>query len=123
MRQWKAGGHSGAAIARLRRQMVAALESHLMQGEPPRPPLAGVMLWQSFIALSELRTFGEAGPDPIRPGDIEAWARLHGRHLPPHHVTIITALDLTWLKWARTPEKDRVVGVMTAERFDALFGG
>lgn len=122
MRKFQAGQHRGAAIARLRRQLVAALVDHL-NGGTPRPPFAGVGLWQVFGALSALRRWGPNGPDPIQPSEVSAWAAPRGVILPPHHLDVLAAMDAAWLDHARTPEKDRVAGVMTGERFDAMFGG
>lgn len=108
-------------MTRLRRNLVAALRDHL-EGAPPAPPLAGVPIWQAFCALSEGRRWSEAGPDPIRPADVAAWAELHGRHVPRHHAAILFALDAAWLEWARMPKERRVTGRLTAARFDAMFG-
>lgn len=121
MRQWKAVGHRGAAVDRLRAQLVAALVSNL-HGGPPRPPFAGLRLWGVFVALSAARRWSDAGPDPILPTEAEAWARLNACHLPPHHWAIIAAMDAAWLTWARTPEAERVVGPLTGRAFDAMFG-
>lgn len=120
MRQLKAGQHRGAAIARLGRQLVAALVQHL-EGRPPRPPFAGVRLWIIFGAISAARRWGPNGPDPIQPTEMEAWARLHGVDLPPHHAAILAAMDAAWLRYVRTPEKDRVAGPLTGAAFDAMF--
>lgn len=122
MRERQAGGNRGAAIGRLRRQLVAALGANL-RGAVPCPPLAGLRLWGIFCALSDARRWGEAGPDPISPADLAAWVQLHRVCLPPHHVAIITAMDAAWLAWVRTPEADRVVGPLTGTAFDAMFGG
>lgn len=103
--------------------MVAAVQAHVTTGARPRPPLAGVPLWVAFAALSESRGWREAWPEAIRPADLEAWARVHGWAMPPHHAAIILAMDAAWLAWARVPEADRVVGVMTGAQFDAMFGG
>lgn len=122
MRERQAGRNSGAAIARLRRQMVAAVKENLA-GAPPRPPEAGLRLWLMFSALSGLRRWTEAGPDALQPSEVSAWAQLNRVSLPPHHVAILAAMDAAWLEWVGTPEAERVVGVMTAARFDAMFGG
>ena len=113
---------SGKAQRRLRAQLVAALETHLARGGRPRPPLAGQPIWQAFAALSDLRQWGEATPQPIQPSEVEAWARLSRCFLPPHHVELIFAMDAAWLKWQRTPEAERVVGPLTGATFDAMMG-
>lgn len=121
MRQFQAGVHRGPAIDRLRRQLVAALVDHL-NGRKALPPVAGVGLWQVFGALSALRRWGPNGPDPIQPSEVAAWAGSRGVVLPVHHLDILTAMDTAWLDHARTPEADRVSGVMTGAQFDAMFG-
>lgn len=121
MRQREAGRHRGAAIARLRRQLVAALVGHL-GGARPQPPFAGVGLWQVFGALSAARRWGPNGPDPIQPTEIAAWAALHGIVLPPRHLGILEAMDAAWLDHARQGEAGQVAGVMTGAVFDAAFG-
>lgn len=113
---------AGNAQARLRRQLVAALEAHLAQGGPPRPPVAGQPIWQAFAALSDLRQWGEATPQPIQPSEVEAWAKLARCYLPPHHAAMIFAMDAAWLRWQRTPEADRVAGPLTGAVFDAMLG-
>jgi hypothetical protein len=120
MREFQAGSHSRAAIARLRRQLVAALVAHLA-GLKPNPPLAGVPLWQVFGAVSARRGWGPNGPDPIRPTELRAWADQHRVHLPPHHAAIIEAMDDAWLAEARAGG-DGVAGELTGETFDAMFG-
>lgn len=121
MRERQACGNRGAAMNRLKRQMVAAMLAHL-DGNPPRPPFAGLHLWQVFAALSEVRRWGPNGPDPIPPTEVEAWARGRGITLPAHHLRIIDALDAAWLDHARKAPGERVDGVMTGEVFDAMFG-
>lgn len=121
MRERQAAVYRGHAIARLRRQMVAALVAHL-QGGHPRPPDAGRRLWQVFCALSDARGWSEAGPQPIRPSDVAAWASLHRAAIPPHHADILAAMDCAWLAWVRTPEAERVAGRLTGAAFDAMFG-
>jgi hypothetical protein len=122
MRQFKVGIHRGPAIVRLRRHLLAALTAHL-QGGPPRPPVAGVALWQAFCALSDGRQWRDGLPDAIQPSEVLAWARLHGRHIPPHHAGILAAMDAAWLAWAQTPEAERVAGPLTGAMFDAMLGG
>lgn len=121
MRQFQAWGYRSPAIDRLQRQLVAALVDHLKGGKP-RPPVAGVGLWLVFGALSNLRRWGPNGPDPIQPSEIAAWAEPRGMVLPAHHLDVLAAMDVAWLDHARTPEAERVAGVMTGAQFDAMFG-
>lgn len=122
MRKRQTVGNRGDAIGRLRAQLVAALEHHLFTGRAARPPVAGVVLWEAFAALCAGRVYGDVGPGPISMGEVEAYTRLMRVELPPHHVQILRAMDAAWLKWARTPEKDRPAGEMTGAAFDAVFG-
>lgn len=111
-------------MSRLRRQMVEALRVHLTSGVRPRVPDAGVPIWQAFAALSEGRTCGALGPDPIQYAEIAAWDRLMGVALRPDHVAIIAAMDGAWLEWARKPEAEREApaGPLTGAVWDAMFG-
>lgn len=85
---------------RLSDQLCAALEAHLQTGARPRPPEAGMPLWQAFCALSRARTYHAAGANPISFEAIDAWARMMRLPLEPGHVRIIAAMDDTWLRHA-----------------------
>lgn len=110
-------------MARLRGQLMETLRAHLVSGERPRVPDAGVPLWQAFAVLCDGRGVGAAGPEPLRPSEVEAWARLNGISLRPDHAAIIAAMDGIWLEWARKPEADRGgAAPLTGEAWDAMFG-
>lgn len=74
MRERKARGDSGAAMTRLRREQSQPC-GITSRGHRPRHPGQSAPIWQAFCALSEGRRWSEAGPDPIRPADVAAWAR------------------------------------------------
>lgn len=114
---------------RLHQQLVSALARHL-EGDPPRVPEAGVLLWNLFMAIGAVRTWHAAGPHAISHGEIEAYARLHRWPLRAHHIAIIRALDNAWLAHAYGREAgDPGVGArraqakpLTSAMFDAVFG-
>jgi len=122
MREFQVGRNRGAAIARLRVQMVAALVAHLETGARPSPPLAGALIWRAFCILTESRIWRDGLPDPIHWADGVARLRLAGVVLFPHHVDIIEAMDAAWRKWAAVPEDQRARGALTGEMFDAMMG-
>lgn len=97
-------------FARLERQLVASLETHVATGRPPDVPEAGALLWRRhFAELCGTRSYGPNGPNPIAFAEIEAWARLMRWPLQPHHVAAIRALDDAWLEhaYARRSAGDR----------------
>lgn len=84
---------------RLQKHLTRALEAHL-SGEPLRLPEGSAVLWNVFTGLSQSRTLGPAGPNPIQPSEIEAWARLMRMPLEPHHVAILAEMDRIWMRHA-----------------------
>lgn len=122
MRQFKAGRNRGDAIARLRRQLVAVVNAWCDTGKALPLPLAGVPIFAAFADLSRARRWSEVGPDPLQWSEIAAWAARPGRHLPPHHLDMIRALDAAWLEGQRKPQGEAVAGPLTAAAFDAAIG-
>jgi hypothetical protein len=111
---------------RLIRQIVAALESHLAEGQPLRIPEAGNLLWTWFLALHETRTYGDAGPHAITFAEIDAYAALMRWELEPRHVSALRMIDAAWLKHARESTGEDAgqparAPAMTAALFDAVF--
>lgn len=104
---------------RLSRVMCEALELHLTEGTRPRVPDAGVILWRCFADLCASRRFGPSGPDPIAPGEIVEWGRLHRMPFGPRHVVVIRDLDRIWLKDATKKPEPKA---LSPEGFDAVFG-
>lgn len=109
-------------MKRLTRIMCDMLRRHLAEGARPRVPDAGVIFWQAFAALSEARSIGAAGPEPIRLADLEAWARWHRVPFRPEHVAVIRALDAVWMEHARAAagKGGGAAAALTPEGFDAL---
>lgn len=99
------------------------------------PPLPYCLrhLWEWFGELADARS-GGMGPGPITFQDIDAWARLTGRHPTPWEVSVIRQLDGLWLSImpdqnATSPplvdedgELDREAIGARLERALALFG-
>ena len=119
-------------MKRLEQALCRALAAHLAGGAP-RPPEAGVPLWNAFLALSGTRRHNGTGPEAITFGEIEAWCRLMRVPLQPRHVRIIVALDRVWLQHAfneaSTPVPDGVKTLppvsahpLTADLFDVVVG-
>lgn len=59
----------------------------------PPFPKAVEYLWVAYWRIRSRRTSGE----PIQLGDIAEFIRLSGLHLAPWEVSIVEALDDTWL--------------------------
>lgn len=111
---------TGEATSRLlRRGLRRAIE-----GRGTGLPSGAEPLLRIFLALSEQRRSDGGSPLPIGFVEIEAYARLMGWPLEPHHVETIRALDREWLKAVRErgDRKGRVAGTMNAAAFDAVFG-
>lgn len=108
------------ALRRLQGQLVDALGAHLAAGGRPRPPEAGLPLWNAFLRLSRARTFGPAGPNPIGWAEIEAWARLVREPLEAHHVEILVAMDEAWLGHAFARQAGGPAKVLPAVSREAL---
>lgn len=114
---------------RLRRQLLAALRSHLSGGRG-RPPEGGTIIWNIFSQLSRQRTWHPHGPNPISYSDLESYCRLARQPLEPRHVSIVMEMDRTWLDHilaslkspATAPARPVSRAPMTAALFDALFG-
>jgi hypothetical protein len=120
-----------SALHRLQAQLCRAVEASIM-GERAMPPEAGVPLWNAFHRLSAQRTFHAVGPNPIQPAEIAAFCALTGLPLPPHHVSIILAMDRAWLEVAHRRTRPAPDGVkalppvsrqpISAALLDAVLG-
>ena len=122
MRKFKTGRNRGDAIARLRRQLCGIVSTWFETGQAMPPPLAGVPIFAAFVDLSQARRWTEAGPEALQLSEIAAWARLTGRHVPPHHLDMIRAMDAAWLEGQRKGAQEAPAGALTAAAFDAGFG-
>uniref|UniRef100_A4WSA5 Uncharacterized protein n=1 Tax=Cereibacter sphaeroides (strain ATCC 17025 / ATH 2.4.3) TaxID=349102 RepID=A4WSA5_CERS5 len=107
--------------------LCAALLEHL-EGGPARPPEAGLVLWNAFIALSRARRYSGGGPDALAFSEIAAWCALMRTPLLPEHVEILTQMDAVWLAHAYNERRRAPDGVkalppvskhgLTAQLFD-----
>ena len=81
---------------------------HLQQvmqhtGEPPEELLGPKMprelryMWEAFLSLHEGRTYGEAGPNPLSYTEMKAWCDLCHEDLRVWEISIVKALDATFL--------------------------
>lgn len=57
-----------------------------------------VNTWSAFIALSNNRSAGFSGPNPITYEQIKAWKELTEYPLSPWEVDVITKLDSIYMK-------------------------
>ncbi len=96
-----------------------------------RPPAGSELLWRWFTELNLGRTFGVAGPNPLQYAEIEAYARISRWPIEAHHVSIIMAMDSTYLEFhaRRQNTADGVKSLppistvpLSAGMLDAMFG-
>lgn len=59
-------------------------------------------VWLTFLALSERRGYGQAGPLPITYSDIFHYKEVTGNPIAPHEVKTILELDRIYMKVANT---------------------
>ena len=71
---------------------------------PAMPPALGYV-WQIFMALSNGRSYGETGPNPLCYTEMKAWCDLHGTDLVDWEIDLVKALDATFI--SAQNEKDR----------------
>ncbi|QCM09093.1 hypothetical protein CFBP6625_01025 [Agrobacterium tumefaciens] len=97
-----------------------------------RLPAGAELLWRWFNDLSQCRTFGFSGPDPIQYTAIDAYARVNRWPIAPHHVAILMAMDAVFLRYyaqrQRTAEGVKTLPPvskvpLSAGLLDAMFGG
>lgn len=63
---------------------------------PPRPGFLHLVL-PAFQELSGSRSFEQGQPLPLRPTEIEAWARLRGITWRNWELELLGVLDVAWL--------------------------
>ena len=68
--------------------------------EGPEFPSLLANVWSAFIRLSQARTQGMSGPNPITFEQIKAWKELTEYPLSPREVEVVKQLDSLWLKVA-----------------------
>jgi hypothetical protein len=117
-----------SAFLRLERQLCAAVRDALAGGKA-RPPIAGLLLWNTFQRLSAGRTYHAAGPNPIALAEIEALCRLIRLPLEPRHVAILVAMDRAWIETALASRAQpgaktlpRITGEANPAVLDAAMG-
>ena len=120
-----------SGLRRMERQLCDAVRASLRR-ERANPPEAGVMLWNLFHRLSNLRTYHAAGPNPIQPGEVVAYCVLMRLPLEPHHARILFAMDAAWLDQAHALARAAPDGVkalppiskrpISAALLDAVLG-
>lgn len=124
-------------MERLKYLLTEELRRNLVEGDRPRIPAGGDLLWRWFLDLSRSRTLHENGPNPISFGEIRAYAALHRWEMRPVHVDILFALDGVFLdvchervrvaRSASTADGTKVLPPrsnhkVTPAAFDAMFG-
>jgi len=67
-----------------------------LQGQPF--PLMVQHIWSAFVTLSESRSAGFSGPNPLSYTDIKAWMDLTNEHLSPRDIEAIKKLDTAYLR-------------------------
>ena len=112
----------------MKKNLCAALERAL-DGKPMRLPAGAEPLMEAFMALSQARSLGPVGPNPIAWEAVAAWSALMRVPLSPSHAEIIMAMDDVWMRRAyqRPPEGVKTLPPvsarpLTAELLDAVLG-
>lgn len=118
-------------LSRMERQLCDAVQAPLRR-EKPKPPEAGVALWNLFHRLSNQRTYHAAGPNPIQPSEVVAYCALMRLPLEAHHARILFAMDAAWLEQAHAMARVAPEGVqgvppiskqpISAALLDAVLG-
>lgn len=111
---------------RLERQLVAAVRKSLSGAKRPPVPEAGAWIWAWFCDLCATRTYHASGPNPLSFAEIEAYGRLHGFAMRQDHTRMLLAMDRAYIEDANSDRTGRPVRSgqpLTAEAFDAVFGG
>lgn len=112
-------------MTKLSKHLCQAVQDSLA-GKPVKALDGSAPIWNAFRSLSATRTYSMGGADPLQPMQIEAYCRMMGLPLRPHHIQTILDMDQVWLGHARTDPKDkRQVSSqpLTGNLFDAMFGG
>lgn len=105
-------------MSRQRALILSALDRYL-KSEPFVPPEGSDLIWQAFCDLSQARSHGPYGANPISYGEIAAWAALMHVPLRPDDVRTIVAMDQKWRGGRREAPK----AALTSDAFDAVMRG
>lgn len=77
-------------------------------------PEAGRDLMMAFMSLSHARSYSAHAPNPVSFSDIDAWCRLMRVPLRPIDVSIIRAMDRTFIDaWCGKRDMGQAEGVKT----------
>lgn len=110
-------------MERIKRQLVKAVHEHLRKQKRAQVPEAGRLVWGIFSDLSNARTIGPAGPNPIQYSEIEAYMRLHCWPLEPRHVDLVRAMDEAWMEAVVAKSLDKQpISDVTPQALDAVLG-
>jgi hypothetical protein len=74
--------------------------------ELPDFPQEMQLLWDYFQELSLGRGVGMIGMEPLTYQDIDSWARLMDHQLPPHFVSALLFMDISWRNGLRSDEEN-----------------
>lgn len=105
------------------RLMCGAVADHLVKPGRPVVPAGGELLWKWFVDLSAVRSWGTDGPNPIPFCEIEAYRLVTGWGIEERHVSILRAMDETFLRHFQSPAPERAISPrpLTTNLFDAMF--
>ncbi|CUX15431.1 MULTISPECIES: hypothetical protein [Agrobacterium] len=121
-------------MSNLADHLCAELKRQLEARSPvaPRIPTGGELLFRWFLDLHQARTYHAAGPNPISHAEILAYTQLMRWPIEPRHVSILRAMDRTYLECQSLRKNDAPEGVknlppissapLTAGLVDAIFG-
>lgn len=112
-------------MQRMQKNLCATLNA-ILTGSRSAIPEGGQPLLAMFFQLSEARSWHGNGPNPLSFSEIEAWMRLTGTPLRPHHVETIRALDATWMlsfyrRTGKAPEGTKTLPPMSAHPLTAAL--
>lgn len=101
-REWLEG--YAKRLAGAGNENTAAKVRKAMRG--PECPVLMAHVWRWFLALSNMREWGEGGPKAIRATEIAAWASLTGANPTPREVRLILDLDVKFRNVHAEDEND-----------------
>lgn len=61
-------------------------------------PMLVQYIWSAFVGLSDGRSAGFSGPNPLSYTEIKAWMDLTNEHLSPRDIEAIKKLDTAYLR-------------------------
>lgn len=106
---------------RQERLLVEAVKRAVQSGGRIHVPEAHRIMWSAFTDLSNARTMGPVGPNPIQFVEIDSWAKLNRWPLEPRHVALIRAMDDAWIEAIYTKGEKAAHAPATPATLDAVF--